>query len=228
MIIFIFFYFFLLKKMKFWFFFWTFECFSMVTSQPTMNIFLQHEMRIFLFPPALDPEVFPQVSTSLVFILLRSKIKHSQILQVTGKYTRKWLSGIVIDHSLFTIELVSGLASKQDLIDCGKKMKTPKIFEAFEYIWRLLVPWHCTIFLKLLSFLKDYLHLKLGTFISSDCFNICFVFNSALKDSRFPPMTRDELPRLFCSVSLLTNFEDVCDYLDWEVRLSKIFKEKWR
>ncbi|KAB0343141.1 hypothetical protein FD755_016218 [Muntiacus reevesi] len=53
--------------------------------------------------------------------------------------------------------------------------------------------------------------------ISSDCFNICFVFNSALKDSRFPPMTRDELPRLFCSVSLLTNFEDVCDYLDWEV-----------
>lgn len=31
-------------------------------------------------------------------------------------------------------------------------------------------------------------------------------------------MTRDELPRLFCSVSLLTNFEDVGDYLDWEVR----------
>nr|XP_056715330.1 nuclear protein AMMECR1 isoform X2 [Euleptes europaea] len=39
----------------------------------------------------------------------------------------------------------------------------------------------------------------------------------ALKDSRFPPMTREELPRLFCSVSLLTNFEDVCDYMDWEV-----------
>lgn len=45
-------------------------------------------------------------------------------------------------------------------------------------------------------------------------FSVC----SALKDSRFPPMTRDELPRLFCSVSLLTNFEDVGDYLDWEVR----------
>ncbi|MEQ2191654.1 hypothetical protein XENOCAPTIV_000656, partial [Xenoophorus captivus] len=41
----------------------------------------------------------------------------------------------------------------------------------------------------------------------------------ALKDSRFPPMTRDELPRLFCSVSLLTNFEDVGDYLDWESTL---------
>nr|KAF6491688.1 AMMECR nuclear protein 1 [Molossus molossus] len=46
-----------------------------------------------------------------------------------------------------------------------------------------------------------------------------YTLTSALKDSRFPPMTRDELPRLFCSVSLLTNFEDVCDYLDWEVRL---------
>uniref|UniRef100_A0A9J7Y938 AMMECR nuclear protein 1 n=1 Tax=Cyprinus carpio carpio TaxID=630221 RepID=A0A9J7Y938_CYPCA len=36
-----------------------------------------------------------------------------------------------------------------------------------------------------------------------------YTLTSALKDSRFPPMTRDELPRLFCSVSLLTNFEDV-------------------
>lgn len=34
-------------------------------------------------------------------------------------------------------------------------------------------------------------------------------------------MTRDELPRLFCSVSLLTNFEDVGDYLDWEVSASR-------
>ncbi|KAM8966024.1 nuclear protein AMMECR1-like [Sarcophilus harrisii] len=44
-----------------------------------------------------------------------------------------------------------------------------------------------------------------------------YTLTSALKDSRFPPMTRDELPRLFCSVSLLTNFEDVNSYLDWEV-----------
>lgn len=55
---------------------------------------------------------------------------------------------------------------------------------------------------------------------SSDLWDIffCACVFSALKDSRFPPMTRDELPRLFCSVSLLTNFEDVGDYLDWEVR----------
>lgn len=44
------------------------------------------------------------------------------------------------------------------------------------------------------------------------------VYSSALKDSRFPPLTREELPKLFCSVSLLTNFEDATDYLDWEVR----------
>ncbi|MBN3292687.1 AMMR1 protein, partial [Polypterus senegalus] len=57
-----------------------------------------------------------------------------------------------------------------------------------------------------------------------------YTLTSALKDSRFPPMTRDELPRLFCSVSLLTNFEDVVDYLDWEVGVHGIriefFNEK--
>ncbi|CAL8308843.1 nuclear protein AMMECR1 [Gadus morhua] len=57
-----------------------------------------------------------------------------------------------------------------------------------------------------------------------------YTLTSALKDSRFPPMTRDELARLFCSVSLLTNFEDVGDYLDWEVGVHGIriefFNEK--
>ncbi|CAN9509428.1 unnamed protein product [Ophioblennius macclurei] len=57
-----------------------------------------------------------------------------------------------------------------------------------------------------------------------------YTLTSALKDSRFPPMTRDEMPRLFCSVSLLTNFEDVGDYLDWEVGVHGIriefFNEK--
>lgn len=55
--------------------------------------------------------------------------------------------------------------------------------------------------------------------------SLCFSVLSALKDSRFPPMTRDELPRLFCSVSLLTNFEDVGDYLDWEVRRAVMLSE---
>lgn len=78
---------------------------------------------------------------------------------------------------------------------------------------------------KMLSFANEGLIFEIKTPTSSDDFNIHFIFHSALKDSRFPPMTRDELPRLFCSVSLLTNFEDVCDYLDWEVRLHNILKE---
>uniref|UniRef100_A0A8C9LAN7 AMMECR1 like n=1 Tax=Pavo cristatus TaxID=9049 RepID=A0A8C9LAN7_PAVCR len=49
-----------------------------------------------------------------------------------------------------------------------------------------------------------------------------YTLTSALKDSRFPPLTREELPKLFCSVSLLTNFEDASDYLDWEVGIHGI------
>jgi len=40
---------------------------------------------------------------------------------------------------------------------------------------------------------------------------------SATKDRRFNPITTQELQQLSCSVSLLTQFETVGDYLDWEV-----------
>lgn len=45
---------------------------------------------------------------------------------------------------------------------------------------------------------------------------------SALKDSRFSPITRDEFPKLYVSVSILRHFEDGADYLDWEVGLHGI------
>ena len=38
-----------------------------------------------------------------------------------------------------------------------------------------------------------------------------------MKDSRFSPMNRDELPRLHVSVSILCHFEDATDFLDWEI-----------
>ncbi|XP_071860882.1 AMMECR1-like protein isoform X2 [Bombus fervidus] len=38
---------------------------------------------------------------------------------------------------------------------------------------------------------------------------------SAFKDSRFNPITLEELPRLHVSVSILRHFEDGADYLDW-------------
>lgn len=46
--------------------------------------------------------------------------------------------------------------------------------------------------------------------------NIYFCF-SALKDSRFSPVNKEELPKLQVSVSVLVNFEEARDYLDWEV-----------
>ena len=42
-----------------------------------------------------------------------------------------------------------------------------------------------------------------------------YALTSALKDSRFAPITRDELPRLTVSVSILMNFEEARGYLDW-------------
>ncbi|KAI8813035.1 ammecr1 protein [Cladochytrium replicatum] len=40
---------------------------------------------------------------------------------------------------------------------------------------------------------------------------------SALRDHRFNAITLSELPRLTCGVSLLIDFEEAEDYLDWEV-----------
>jgi uncharacterized protein (TIGR00296 family) len=42
-----------------------------------------------------------------------------------------------------------------------------------------------------------------------------YALTSALKDSRFDPISRDELPRLTVSVSILQGFEEARDYLDW-------------
>lgn len=51
-------------------------------------------------------------------------------------------------------------------------------------------------------------------------FLICY--SSAFKDSRFPPINRDEFPKLQVSVSILCHFEDGNDYLDWTVGIHGI------
>ena len=38
-----------------------------------------------------------------------------------------------------------------------------------------------------------------------------------MKDSRFQPISSEEVSRLECGVSLLTNFERAAHYQDWEV-----------
>lgn len=44
-----------------------------------------------------------------------------------------------------------------------------------------------------------------------------YAATSAFRDTRFDPITKDELPKLHVAVSILTNFEDGADYLDWEI-----------
>jgi len=44
---------------------------------------------------------------------------------------------------------------------------------------------------------------------------------SALQDSRFDPISEEEFPKLTCAVSLLHDFEEVDDIMDWEVNIYK-------
>jgi uncharacterized protein (TIGR00296 family) len=44
-----------------------------------------------------------------------------------------------------------------------------------------------------------------------------YAITSALRDTRFSPISKDELSKLNCSVSLLTNFEPAKNWKDWEI-----------
>ncbi|KZO92163.1 hypothetical protein CALVIDRAFT_541176 [Calocera viscosa TUFC12733] len=46
---------------------------------------------------------------------------------------------------------------------------------------------------------------------------------SARQDTRFNPITEKEVSRLECQVSLLTDFEDAENYLDWEIGVHGIY-----
>ncbi|CAG8558132.1 10284_t:CDS:2 [Acaulospora morrowiae] len=52
-----------------------------------------------------------------------------------------------------------------------------------------------------------------------------YAITSAMHDRRFSPITIRELSQLTCSVSLLTNFEEAEDYLDWEIGVHGIWIE---
>lgn len=40
---------------------------------------------------------------------------------------------------------------------------------------------------------------------------------SAFRDTRFEPISAHEVPQLYCSVSLLVQFEPAANYLDWSI-----------
>ncbi|KAG0326114.1 AMME syndrome candidate protein 1 protein [Dissophora globulifera] len=44
-----------------------------------------------------------------------------------------------------------------------------------------------------------------------------YALTSAFRDGRFPPIAQKEIPSLVCNVSLLIEFEQAENYLDWEV-----------
>jgi uncharacterized protein (TIGR00296 family) len=44
-----------------------------------------------------------------------------------------------------------------------------------------------------------------------------YAITSAINDSRFSPISRDEYPLLSCAVSILTNFEPCSSYSDWDI-----------
>ena len=49
-----------------------------------------------------------------------------------------------------------------------------------------------------------------------------YAITSALKDSRFAPITRDEIQRLTVSVSILQGFEEARHHLDWTLGIHGI------
>ncbi|PIA14338.1 AMMECR1-domain-containing protein [Coemansia reversa NRRL 1564] len=57
----------------------------------------------------------------------------------------------------------------------------------------------------------NFAAMKLGTGLRE------YALISALNDSRFTPIRLGEIPELSCSVSLLTDFEDAENYLDWKI-----------
>uniref|UniRef100_T1GS44 AMMECR1 domain-containing protein n=1 Tax=Megaselia scalaris TaxID=36166 RepID=T1GS44_MEGSC len=49
-----------------------------------------------------------------------------------------------------------------------------------------------------------------------------YALTSALRDSRFSPITREEFPKLTVSVSILQNFEEARGFLDWSLGIHGI------
>ena len=59
----------------------------------------------------------------------------------------------------------------------------------------------------------------IGTFEAQDLDEglSSYAVTSAVQDSRFDPISKRELPTLECAVTLLTDFEDCDDAMDWEL-----------
>ena len=66
---------------------------------------------------------------------------------------------------------------------------------------------------------KDILRGCIGTFASDKLSSnlVKYALIAGLHDTRFPPIQIKELPFLSCSISLLTDFEEIENPLDWDI-----------
>lgn len=102
-----------------------------------------------------------------------------------------------------------------DVLNCtltGGKHKIPSLFDDHEYplfvTWKKLDRWNEY---QLRGCIGTFSAVRLHHGLSS------YAVTSALKDSRFSPIEHNEMKKLKCSVSLLTNFEQALDVYDWEI-----------
>ncbi|CAG8837657.1 2245_t:CDS:2, partial [Gigaspora margarita] len=75
-----------------------------------------------------------------------------------------------------------------------------------------------------IQYLQFAFKVTIISFLTFSIPNLVVMF-SAIHDRRFSPITARELSHLTCGVSLLTNFEDAEDYLDWEIGVHGIWIE---
>ncbi|KAJ1863193.1 hypothetical protein LPJ78_004211 [Coemansia sp. RSA 989] len=94
----------------------------------------------------------------------------------------------------------------------GTSLPEPQFDTQTEY--PLFVTWS-----KLDSYGEKHLRGCIGNFSPMDLQSGLqeYALVSALRDTRFSPIRLSEVSKLVCSVSLLTDFEDGRDYLDWDI-----------
>ena len=105
---------------------------------------------------------------------------------------------------VFVFDVLLSRLTKQNI-----KPEFPKIFKSQEF----------PVFVTWTTGREQNLRGCIGTFYSDNLENNLYKFalSAAFEDSRFPPISKNEIPNLNCGISLLIKFEDAKDCYDWEV-----------
>ncbi|KAK2719310.1 nuclear protein AMMECR1-like [Artemia franciscana] len=127
-------------------------------------------------------------------------VKHHSLL---NGYTKKQLSVAHPEMCYFCFDVIySHLHQKPDTLKLTK-------WTSDEY--PLFVTWKIGKEKRLRGCIGTFSAMKLSSGLKE------YALSSAFKDSRFSPISIDELGRLHVSVSILVKFEEVNNYMDWEI-----------